>query len=87
MRKAKDILELPVMPENNDPYPDRYVYLAVQAYEQAKISEGQLARFLGVDPVSAREIVERVSQGINVTDDGKVEEWRFDFQRSLLTDV
>ena len=87
VRKAKDILELPVIPENNNPYPDRYVYLAVQAYEQAKISEGQLARFLGVDPVSAREIVERVSQGTNVTDDGKVEEWRFDLQRSLLADI
>lgn len=87
VRKAKDILGLPVIPESKDPYPDRYMYLAVQAYEQAKISEGQLARFLGVDPVSAREIVLRVSQGTNVTNDGKVEEWRFDFRRSLLADV
>ncbi len=87
VRKAKDILALPVQPETNDPYPDRYVYLAVQAYEQAKISEGQLARFLDVDPVTAREIVEKVSQGTNVTDDGNVEECRFDFRRSLLTDA
>ena len=87
VRKAKVILALPVQRETNNPYPDRYVYLAVRAYEQAMISEGQLARFLGVDPVSAREIVERVSQGTNVTDDGDVEECRFDFQRSLLTDA
>lgn len=87
VRKAKEILELPVKPETNTPYPDRYIYLAVQAYEQAKISEGQLARFLDVDPVTAREVVDRVSQGTNVTDDGKVENCRFDFQRSLLSDV
>lgn len=87
VRKAKDILKLSVQPEANDPYPDRYVYLAVRAYEQAKISEGQLAIFLDVDPVTAREIVERVSQGTNVTDDGKVEECRFDFPRSLLADA
>lgn len=85
VRKAKVILALPVQRETNNPYPDRYVYLAVRAYEQAMISEGQLARFLGVDPVTAREIVEKVSQGTNVTDDGSVEECRFDFQRSLLT--
>ncbi len=55
--------------------------------EQAKISEGQLARYLDVDPVTAREKVEEVSQSTNITDEGKVEGYRFDFQRSLLTDV
>lgn len=37
--------------------PDRYVYLAVSAYEQGAITEGELARFLGVDRLTAREIV------------------------------
>ncbi len=87
VRKAKNILELPVQPVTSDPYPDRYVYLLVQAYEQAKISEGQLARYLDVDPVTAREKVEEVSQSTNITDEGKVEGYRLDFQRSLLTDV
>jgi Zn-dependent peptidase ImmA (M78 family) len=87
VRKAKGILELPERPETNDRYPDRYVYLAVHAYEQAKISEGQLARFLGVDRVTAREIAERVSQTTNVKDDGSVEESRLPFQRSLLSNA
>jgi Zn-dependent peptidase ImmA (M78 family) len=87
VRQAKDILGLPKQPETNEPYPDRYVYLAVHAFEQAKISEGQLAMFLDIDRVTAREIVEKVSQSTNVTDDGSVEERRLDFQRSLLTDV
>lgn len=84
IRKAKDILELPVQPITKDSYPDRYVFLAVQAYEQAKISEGQLAQFLDVDPVTAREKVEKISQGTNISDDGTIKEFRFDFQRSLL---
>lgn len=84
VRKAKGILELPERPETNGRYPDRYVYLAVHAYEQAKISEGQLAGFLSVDRVTAREIVERVSQTTNVKDDGSIEESRLPFQRSLL---
>ncbi len=86
VRKAKDILQLPEQPETNDRYAERYVYLAVHAYEQAKISEGQLAQFLDVDPVTAREIVERVSQSQGVMDDGSVEKCRLDFQQSLLAD-
>ena len=86
VRKAKDILELSHQKETNDPYPDRYVYLAVHAYEQAKISEGQLASFLDTDRVTARELVEQISQSTNVTDDGSVEECRLDFQQSLLAD-
>ncbi|MCH8217562.1 MAG: ImmA/IrrE family metallo-endopeptidase [Planctomycetes bacterium] len=86
VRKAKEILQLPKQQETNKPYPDRYVYLAVHAYEKAKISEGQLARFLDVDRVTAREIVEQMSQSTSVMDDGTVEECRLDFQRSLLAE-
>ena len=87
VRKARDILALPRQIEASDPYPERYVGLAVAAYEQAKISEGQLARFLGVDPVKAREVVQRFGQDTSVTDQGDVEECRFDLQRSLLGGV
>lgn len=86
VRKAKEILQLPQQQETNNSYPDRYVYLAVHAYEQAKISEGQLAGFLEVDRVTAREIVEQMSQSTSVMDDGTVEECRLDFQRSLLAE-
>jgi Zn-dependent peptidase ImmA (M78 family)/DNA-binding XRE family transcriptional regulator len=87
VRKAKGILDLPERPETSGRYPTRYVYLAVHAYEQAKISEGQLARFLSVDRVTAREIVERVSQTTNVQDDGSVEESRLPSEKSLLSNA
>jgi Zn-dependent peptidase ImmA (M78 family)/DNA-binding XRE family transcriptional regulator len=87
VRKAKGILDLPERPETNDRYPTRYMYLAIHAYEQAKISEGQLAGFLNVDRVTAREIVERVSQTTNVKDDGSLEESRLPSQKSLLSNA
>lgn len=40
------------------PYPARYKYLAAVAYCEGKLSEGQLARFLRTDRVSARRIIE-----------------------------
>lgn len=38
-------------------YPPRYVYLALEAYKQAKISVGKLAELLGTSLVEARELV------------------------------
>jgi Zn-dependent peptidase ImmA (M78 family)/transcriptional regulator with XRE-family HTH domain len=43
------------------PYPQRYKMLAVQAYADQKISEGQLARFLRCSRVEARQIVDQWS--------------------------
>ncbi|MHB1038165.1 MAG: ImmA/IrrE family metallo-endopeptidase [Pirellulales bacterium] len=59
VRKAADALGLPKHPVNDEPLSDRYRYLAVHAYERGELSEGQLARFLRCDPVSARETVAR----------------------------
>lgn len=57
VRKASHLLGLPKQPVNDETLPDRYKYLAVHAYERGELSEGQLARFLRCDPVTAREIV------------------------------
>lgn len=40
-------------------YPQRYKLLAVQAYVDQKISEGQLAKFLRCSRIEAREVVEK----------------------------
>ncbi len=57
-RKATEALGLkPRHSDADDPYPDRYRFLAVRAYRMGKLSEGQLSRFLRCDPVTAREIV------------------------------
>lgn len=59
VRKATEVLSLPKHPVNDEPLSDRYKYLAIHAYERGELSEGQLARFLRCDPVTAREAVAR----------------------------
>ncbi|HEV7221166.1 MAG TPA: XRE family transcriptional regulator [Pirellulales bacterium] len=81
---AATLLDLPLHPEANRPYPERYLYLAVQAFEQGEISQGQLARFLRCDPVSARELVAECLTNLHVEDDGEQRNLQFQFHRSLL---
>jgi Zn-dependent peptidase ImmA (M78 family)/DNA-binding XRE family transcriptional regulator len=85
--KANEILELPSHHETNDPFPERYKYLAVHAYERGEISEGQLARFLRCedDPVRAREIVQECLTTLELAADGRPLPVQLEFQRSLLS--
>jgi Zn-dependent peptidase ImmA (M78 family)/transcriptional regulator with XRE-family HTH domain len=86
--KAARLLELAPYSETDDPYPERYKFLAVDAYEQEKISEGQLARFLRCDPVEARRIVTECLTSTDVSADGQ---WKTlhleEFEQSLLPDA
>ena len=85
VRLAKERLRLSPHPVNDEPYPERYEALAVYAYEQGKISEGQLARFLHCDRVSAREIVQEYLTSHDVNEEGQTEAVQFDqTQQSLL---
>ena len=88
VRKASQMLDLPSNPETKDRFPQRYVFLAISAFEQARISEGQLARFLQCDPVTARSVVADVLTSQEVSADGEVQfRQPVDFRLSLLTDV
>jgi hypothetical protein len=84
---AATLLALPSHPQNDQPYPERYMYLAVRAFEEGLISQGQLARFLRCDPVEAREIVAKCLTSVQVEDDGEEHALRLDFQRSLLAEL
>jgi Zn-dependent peptidase ImmA (M78 family)/DNA-binding XRE family transcriptional regulator len=85
VREAKERLRLSPHPVNADPYPERYKALAVYAHEQSKISEGQLARFLHCDRVTAREIVQECLTTEDVNDEGQTEAVQFEqTQKSLL---
>ena len=86
VRRAAGMLELPSRQDTADSYSERYKYLAVHAFQQAKISEGQLARFLREDRVTAREIVEQCLTSRGVAEDGEPETLHLDFPRSLLTE-
>lgn len=85
-RKAQALLELPSQPVSNYPYPERYKYLAVQAFEQGKISQGQLGRYLRCDPLAAREIVVACRASTVVEDTGESKQLELPFEKSLLGD-
>ena len=83
-KQAQRMLELPTHPITDNPYPERYKYLAVQAYEQEKISQGQLGRFLRCDPLMVREIVSQCQTSTFVEDSGVSRQLELPFERSLL---
>ncbi len=71
---------------SNQAYPERYKYLAVQAYIQEKISEGQLARFLRCDRVEARAVVAECLSDRDLDNVGDEGEWNLPFEQSLIHD-
>ncbi len=62
VRETRQELELDYIPSRDHPLPMRYQLLAVNAFRDAKITEGQLARFLHVDRLEARRIVETLQE-------------------------
>lgn len=70
VREAQQQLGLGALPARDEQLPIRYQYLAVDAFDRALISEGQFAKFLGVDRLEARRIAELLRQHARgVTDD------------------
>jgi Zn-dependent peptidase ImmA (M78 family) len=59
--KALDMLAVPVHEPELPNLPVRYVALAVQAYNEGQLTEGQLARRLGADLVGTRQQVQNVT--------------------------
>ena len=70
--------------ESDEPYPERYKYLAVQAFLNELISEGQLAHFLRCNRVAARQIVEDCLTCLEVDSAGNERAMTMPFGKSLL---
>jgi Zn-dependent peptidase ImmA (M78 family)/transcriptional regulator with XRE-family HTH domain len=87
VRKAEESLALPSHLETREICPVRYTFLAVHAYERAEITEGELARYLRCDPVTAREIVLRCRTSVEIETTGQQHPLQVDFRRSLLAEV
>ena len=83
--EAGELLKLQPQPVNDFPFPERYKYLAVAAYERGEIGDGDLADYLRCDVVEAREIAAATltSRG-EVESTGEQSAWRLDFAKSLL---
>ncbi|MBI1297225.1 ImmA/IrrE family metallo-endopeptidase [bacterium] len=57
IREAQRELGLAPVAEADETFPRRYLFLAIAAYEQERISEEQLARFLHKDRLKVRRLV------------------------------
>ncbi len=62
VKEAQMELGLSPIPEQSQLLPVRYQFLAVEALEEGKISEGMFAEFLRVDRLDARRILQRLSE-------------------------
>ena len=71
-REAQDHLGLPPQARDDRLLPLRYEFLAARAYEEGSLTEGELARLLRADRVSARQTVQKLSSALHVLDGGQV---------------
>jgi Zn-dependent peptidase ImmA (M78 family) len=70
--EARQLLDLASLAPDEEPLPERYRYLAVEAYLGGLITEGQFARFLRTDRVAARSVARRLAHQRGVTEEGVV---------------
>jgi Zn-dependent peptidase ImmA (M78 family)/DNA-binding XRE family transcriptional regulator len=74
VREAQQQLGIDTIPARDEQLPLRYQYLAVDAFDKGLLTEGQFARFLGVDRVEARYIAEILRQQTSgVTDNSPID--------------
>ncbi len=83
VRKAQQLLGIEANPPVKDLLPRRFVDLAVLAYQKGKLSEGQLARVLRTDRVSARSLVEEVARRFNTEREGDFASLQLDLASPL----
>jgi Zn-dependent peptidase ImmA (M78 family)/transcriptional regulator with XRE-family HTH domain len=83
VREAQQLLGIDANPPVKDTLPLRYKTLAVHAYNEGMLSEGQLARMLRTDRVSARIFVEEVTHRINTERDGQFTDLQLDLALPL----
>lgn len=84
-REAAELLNLQTQPVNDEPFPERYKYLAVAAYERGEIGDSDLAHYLRCDIVRAREIASITLSSRELDPEGEESAWRLDFAKSLLS--
>jgi Zn-dependent peptidase ImmA (M78 family)/DNA-binding XRE family transcriptional regulator len=86
-REAAELLSLQPLPVNEFPFPDRYKYLAVAAYERDEIGDSELADYLRCDIAEARKIAAETLTSREVESTGEASAWKLDFAKSLLSEV
>ena len=84
MQGAQGQSGLPSSRRDERSLPLRYQYLAALAYEEGKLTEGALARYLRVDRVAARRLVQELSRSSLLQDEGQVISISIDLKSSVI---
>jgi Zn-dependent peptidase ImmA (M78 family)/DNA-binding XRE family transcriptional regulator len=83
VQHAQALLGIDANPSLTEPLPQRYVDLAIAAFQAEQISEGQLAKYLRTDRLHAREQVEASETRIHSEDDGSFISFAPDLAQAL----
>ena len=83
VREAQEQLGLAPHSHDDELLPIRYKYLAVRAYQEGNLTEGELARLLRVDRVLARRVVQRLTHLPYDLEEGKVGTLSIDLASSI----
>ena len=84
VQEARTQLGLIPRPKCDGLLPLRYLLLAVRAYEDGNLTEGELARLLRVDRVSARRTVQNLTHPIDLLDEGEVASLSIDLASTII---
>ncbi len=87
-KQAADLLGVRPLPITDQPFPERYQFLAVSGYERGDLGDSDLAHYLRCDIVTAREIVANMLTSKELVEStGEERDVLLDFRKSLLTEV
>ena len=84
VREAQRQLGLSPQPHDERTLPLRYQYLAALAYENGKLTEGELARYLRVDRVTARRLVRELAHSLLLHEEGHIASFSIDLTRNVI---
>lgn len=70
VREAKKLLDIDSLAPDAELFPVRYRNLAVSAFLQGELTEGQLARLMRTDRSSVRDLVKQLSHRVALDEDG-----------------
>jgi hypothetical protein len=79
VQEARELMSLPSDEPDREMLPLRFRYLAVEAYRQGLITEGQFAKFLRRDRLAAREAAQALSRSRELTDEGRPKDVEVNF--------
>lgn len=82
--KARELMQLPAHKSELSQLPLRYQTLAVQAYEEGQLTEGQLAKRLSTDRVGARDLVHELTTQTQPSEDGDWQQVPLDLSVALV---